>query len=76
MSTSRERIIRKCNVRTDKYVILEAYPVPYLYSTFDSHPIADNYVILNKTVRTNVALVADHCFTQNDTELPDPCTSA
>lgn len=61
-------IIRKCNIRTDKYIILEANSVPKLYSGFYRYIVSYDDIILDQYICTDITVLPDTCFRKNHTE--------
>lgn len=66
-----ESIIGKCHVRADTNSVFQNKTVPQLDPTFYGNVVANNNVVLNKTVGANVAACTNPRTRQNDAELPN-----
>lgn len=74
MAATRKFIVRERDIWSNKYVITESKTVPKLHSTLQRDPIANNHVILNQAMSTNIAVSANLRFFHDDDELPDSTT--
>lgn len=72
--TPRERIIRKCNIRSDENLIFKAYPVPELYATFDGAIISNDDIVLYEYPIADIAILPDLGPRKNMRECPYPCS--
>lgn len=64
-------IICKCHICTDENIILKHNSIPQLNPALYRYTITDPYIILNKTMRTNITICAYGTVRQHYTKLPD-----
>ena len=64
-------VIGKRGVGTDEYIVANAQTIPQLHAALDGDAVTNDDVILDKTVRTNIAVLTDLGAGQHDDELPD-----
>ena len=54
--TSRHFVICKSDIRTNENIITYPQSIPKLNAVLDSHAVADDYIVLYKTMRANIAV--------------------
>jgi hypothetical protein len=69
-------VIGKRDVGADKNIIANAQSVPQLHAALDGDPVTENHIVLNQTVRANIAVLSDPGTSQDDHKLPDASSCA
>jgi hypothetical protein len=69
--TPGKSIVSKRSIRPNENIILDSQPVPKLHSTFYGDSVADDYIILDKHVVANIAILANYRSRQNMGKSPD-----
>ena len=71
LTTARKSVIGERSIRTDEYIVTYAQAIPQLHTAFYSDAVANNNIVLNQTVRANIAVLPNLCTGQNNDKLPD-----
>jgi hypothetical protein len=71
---ARKSVIAECDIGSDEHIIPHAQSVPKLYAILDRHAIANDNIVLNETMRADVAFGTDPRAWEYHDKLPQSAT--
>jgi hypothetical protein len=64
-------VIGEGDIGADKDIVSESNTIPKLHSALDGHPVANDYIIFNKTMGADITISTNLSTFKYNTKLPN-----